>query len=85
MKRDGNEEVRNKTSNGVMVSVFMMFFVLAIISASQNLFSLIVSSSFKSFFNYESIYATFGTELSAGFAGGHGTAGVVGSLLQSFN
>lgn len=82
-KKEDNQEVKAKS--GVMISVFIMFFTLAIISASQNLFSLIVSGSFKNFFNYESIYATFGTELSAGFAGGHGTAGVVGSLLQSLN
>lgn len=76
---------KKKESSGMMISVFIMFFMMAIISASQNLFSLLVSGSFKYMFNYESIYATFGTELSAGFAGGHGTAGVVGSLLQSLN
>lgn len=76
---------KKKESSGMMISVFIMFFMMAIISASQNLFSLLVSGSFKHMFNYESIYATFGTELSAGFAGGHGTAGVVGSLLQSLN
>src|SRR5690625_4893251 len=81
--RSNGENVEGTSSNQTLMPVLIMFFMLAFISASQNLFSLLTSFSFKNFFNYEGIYPTFGTELSAGFAGGHGTAGVVGNLLQS--
>lgn len=65
--------------------MWIMFMLLAIVGAVQNLTSLSIAAIFKKFFNYTSIYPTFGTEVSAGFAGGHGTAGVVGSLLQSMD
>ena len=81
--KSGDKSSGSSSSNKTLIPVLMMFFMLAIISASQNFFSLLTSFSFKNFFNYEGIYPTFGTELSAGFAGGHGTAGVVGNLLQS--
>ena len=34
--------------------------------------------------NPGSLYRTFGYELSAGFAGGHGTAGAVGKLFEDW-
>lgn len=81
--KSSGENTGGTSDNKTLIPVLIMFFMLAIVSASQNFFSLLTSFSFKNFFNYGNIYPTFGTELSAGFAGGHGTAGVVGNLLQS--
>lgn len=61
-------------------AILSMFLVLAIVGGIQNLYGFLVATLFR---NSYDLYPTFGTELSAGFAGGHGTAGVVGSLLQS--
>lgn len=82
-KNAKNENPSN--ADGGTKTVFIMFFILAIVGGIQNLVSIMTAGTFKHFLNYESIYPTFGTEVSAGFAGGHGTAGVVGSLLQSLN
>ena len=74
---DGTKKNKGATNN-----VIIMLLILVAINSIQNVFSLSLAGVFEKFFNYD-FYPTFGTELSAGFAGGHGTAGVVGSLLQS--
>jgi len=78
----GKKEGDNKGSPATR-NVLIMFSILGIVLATQNFFAVSVAATFKHVFNVEAIYATFGTELAAGFAGGHGTAGVVGSLLQT--
>lgn len=85
LKFGGGKKSSSSTQPSGTKSVMIMFFILAIVGATQNLFGVTIASTFKNIFKYDGIYATFGTELSAGFAGGHGTAGVVGSLLQSLN
>src|SRR5699024_6112061 len=82
MRLGRGKETGRKKSSGTR-NVFIMFFVLGSVLAAQNFYGVFVAGTFKSFFNFDEIYATFGTELAAGFAGGHGTAGVVGNLLQS--
>lgn len=84
MKFGGEKGSGKKKSTGTR-TVMIMFFILGTVLAAQNFFGVFVAGFFKNFLNYEGIYATFGTELSAGFAGGHGTAGVVGNLLQSMD
>lgn len=61
-------------------SILNMFLVLAVVGAIQNFYGFSIATIFRNQYN---LYPTFGTELSAGFSGGHGTAGVIGSLLQS--
>lgn len=70
---------------GSIQSITIMFIILGIIGASQSLLGLSIASFFKNALHNHDIYATFGTELSAGFAGGHGTAGIVSNILQSFD
>jgi len=82
MRFGSRKKTGRKKSSGTR-NVFIMFFVLGSVLAAQNFYGVFVAGTFKSFFNFDEIYATFGTELAAGFAGGHGTAGVVGNLLQS--
>src|SRR5699024_2520106 len=82
MRFGSRKKTGRKKSSGTR-NVFIMFFVLGSVLAAQNFYGVFVAGAFKSFFNFDEIYATFGTELAAGFAGGHGTAGVVGNLLQS--
>ena len=78
----GGEGKGKKGTRGTR-NIMIMFFILGAVLAAQNFFGVFVAGFFKKILNYEGIYATFGTELAAGFAGGHGTSGVVGSLLQS--
>lgn len=61
-------------------TIIDMFLVLIIISTIQNFFGYSVASIFRNRFD---LYPTFGTELSSGFFGGHGTAGMVGNILKS--
>lgn len=76
----GKKGEKSNTSKTVSI----MLFILIIVGALQSIYSLTVVGLFKKIFGFD-FYPTFGTELSAGFSGGHGTAGVVGSMLQSMN
>ncbi|ADH97789.1 sodium/glutamate symporter [Salisediminibacterium selenitireducens] len=84
MKQTKSSEEGGSGSNGSR-AIVIMFLILGIIAYAQTFYSLSVASVFKNVFSMEGIYPTFGTELSAGFTGGHGTAGVIGSLLQSMD
>ncbi|MGO4890428.1 sodium/glutamate symporter [Anaerobacillus sp. MEB173] len=66
-------------------NVFVMFIILAIIATAQNVIGVGTNYFFKITGMLENGYATLGAELQAGFSGGHGTAGVVGSMLQGMN
>lgn len=70
---------KNKGKKG-QSPLFPMFLVLSIVALSQTVFGLLVANVFR---KSSELYHTFGTELSAGFSGGHGTAGVIGGLLRS--
>ncbi len=63
----------------------ILFAILVIVSQGQ----MTLGVGFHYLFNLlgmsKDFYPTFGVEIGSGFAGGHGTAGVVGSLLQSMN
>ncbi len=79
----GSNKTKDGKSSKAIKTVIITFLLLGIVANSQNFFSLFIAGLFKTFGGYTGIYPTFGTELSAGFSGGHGTAGIVGSLLQS--
>lgn len=73
----GSKSGKKKDSN-----ILKMFVLMSLVGAVQYITGFGIASIFRDSYN---LYPTFGTELSAGFAGGHGTAGVVGSLLQGAN
>ncbi|WOV88162.1 sodium/glutamate symporter [Sporosarcina oncorhynchi] len=81
----GSKDESGNKKKGLMKPVGIMLLLMIIIGSVQNFFGLSMAGIFKLFPNYADLYPTFGTELSAGYAGGHGTAGVIGSMLQSMN
>lgn len=85
MKLSSKSNKANTKEKSGSKNILMMFLILAILLAVQSLFGVFIARVFNTVFRYEDIYATFGMELPAGFAGGHGTAGIVGSILQSLS
>ncbi len=85
LKFSSKSELDNGNSRGVMRPILITFLLLGLVASVQNFLSLLIAGGFKNFGGYSNIYPTFGTELSAGFAGGHGTAGIIGNLLQSMD
>lgn len=81
----GEKDSSGNKKKGMLKPVGIMLLLMVTIGGIQNFFGLATAGIFKNFPSFGDFYPTFGTELSAGFAGGHGTAGVVGSLLQSMN
>lgn len=73
----------NKRGGTTTRNTLVLLAILLIISQGQLLLGLLLTFIFKTTGFVQDLYATFGTEIGMGFAGGHGTAGVVGSLLQS--
>src|SRR5699024_8869979 len=64
LKGGENKAASGEKSNGsVMKPIIIMFLVLSIVGSAQNLFGVLTASTFKNVFNYDNIYATFGTEL----------------------
>ncbi|ARF13598.1 hypothetical protein CSV63_11895 [Sporosarcina sp. P34] len=78
----GSEKKKNSNASR---NILIMFAILVIISQGHNVIGIALNYIFDKTGVISDIYPTFGTEVGAGFAGGHGTAGVVGSLLQSMN
>jgi len=60
-----------------------MFFILTLIVGLQYMVGFIVHAIFKG--AGTDLYDTFGWELTMGFAGGHGTAGLLGNMLKGMN
>lgn len=75
----------NKRGGTTTRNTLVLLAILLIISQGQLLLGLLLTFIFKTTGFVQDLYATFGTEIGMGFAGGHGTAGVVGSLLQSMD
>jgi glutamate:Na+ symporter, ESS family len=64
-------------------NIFPLFILLNFIISFQYIIGFGTSVIFKNFgMNF---YSTFGWELPLGFNGGHGTAGLLGNILQSLN
>ncbi|CAM3720531.1 sodium/glutamate symporter [Aeromicrobium ponti] len=84
----GLKSAKNSVGSGkgnTTRNILIMFLILGLIGAVQNLIGVGTHYFFKLTGMVSDAYVTLGTELQAGFSGGHGTAGVVGSLLQSMN
>jgi ESS family glutamate:Na+ symporter len=80
MKFDGGASA-GKTS----VNIIKMFGVLLAVCFAQVLIGLCVREFFAVAKPELGLYAPFGFELSQGFSGGHGTAGVVGNFYKGLN
>ncbi|TMN21695.1 hypothetical protein FH966_01935 [Lentibacillus cibarius] len=78
-----NSQEKKKMNTGM--NMLVMFLVLVFISQGQQLLGLVIRYVLEKLGLLGDVYATFGTEVEAGFSGGHGTAGVIGSLLKSMN
>jgi ESS family glutamate:Na+ symporter len=74
-----------KNKSNVLQNILVMTGILFIISQGQNFLGILMNWIYKITHFVNQSYPTFGTEVGAGFSGGHGTAGVIGSLLDSMN
>jgi ESS family glutamate:Na+ symporter len=70
-----------KTSSNII----KMFGVLMVVAAAQIMIGSCVREFFTAVKPELDLYAPFGFELSQGFAGGHGTAGVIGSFYKGLD
>lgn len=61
-----------------------MTLILFLVTFLQLLIGFLVNY-FYTIFKPNSIYESFGSELNAGFAGGHGIAGIIGLILKDLN
>jgi ESS family glutamate:Na+ symporter len=77
MKFGGGSSVGRASSN-----IIKMFGVLMAVVAAQMLIGLCVREAFTAINPELGLYKVFGYELSQGFSGGHGTAGVIGSFYK---
>lgn len=59
--------------------------ILVIVTQFQGFLGLISQMFLSWYMNDLVFYPTFGLEFVSGFTGGHGTAGLIGSILKSFN
>lgn len=75
---------KNKNNKSGLRDVSIMGAIMFIVTFSQIALGYIINFIFKNIFNYN-IYPTFGIELNTGFAGGHGTAGMIGRILKDMN
>jgi ESS family glutamate:Na+ symporter len=81
MKFGGGNTSAGKTSSDII----KMFGVMLAICAVQMLAGLFVRQFFTLVQPDLNLYPTFGFELSQGFSGGHGTAGVIGSFYKGLD
>ncbi|WP_051357621.1 sodium/glutamate symporter [Leisingera caerulea] len=73
---------RKGSSAGTARNVFNMFFLMAGLFGLQLAVGGAVGAFFATSMPDLGIYATFGLEMPLGFSGGHGTAGVIGNMLN---
>ncbi|MFV0336552.1 MAG: sodium/glutamate symporter [Tropicimonas sp.] len=69
-------------SSGTTRNVFNMFFMMLALFGLQLAVGGAVGAFFATSMPDLGIYATFGLEMPLGFSGGHGTAGVIGNMLN---
>ncbi len=69
-------------SAGTVRNVFNMFFLMVALFGFQLGVGGAVGAYFATSMPDLGIYATFGLEMPLGFSGGHGTAGVIGNMLN---
>ncbi|NMA86120.1 MAG: glutamate:sodium symporter [Tissierellia bacterium] len=68
---------------GLAKPIIPLFFIMSLVTTLQVVIGFATNLIFN-YFGYE-LYDSFGWELTIGFAGGHGTAGLLGNMLQSMN
>lgn len=78
-------DIKEKRDTSLTRNIFLLLLVLFIVTQSQGLIGVSIQAIFNLFNLGFNFYPTFGTEVAAGFSGGHGTAGVIGNLLQGMN
>lgn len=72
----------DQSSSDTTRNIFNMFFLMAGLFGLQFLIGGAIGAAFQSASPDLGIYNTFGMEMTMGFSGGHGTAGVVGNMLE---
>jgi len=75
----------DKRTNKTKRNIIYFTLILVIITQIQGFLGLISHIILSWLMNDIVFYPTFGLEFVAGFTGGHGTAGLIGSILKSFN
>lgn len=73
-----------KNSKGEFRDILTTGFILFIVTFLQLWIGYFVNFVYRYILN-RPLYETFGVELNTGFAGGHGTAGMIGRVLQEMN
>lgn len=79
-----NDDLKKENSN-IFRNIAVITGILFIISQGQNFLGVLMNGVYKITGFTAGTYPTFGIEVGGGFSGGHGTAGVLGSLLESMN
>lgn len=75
----------NKRSSQTTRNILILFAIMVIISQGQQALGIGIHYISEKIGMLTNAYPSFGTEIGGGFSGGHGTAGVIGSMLQSMN
>lgn len=75
----------DKQTNKSRSNIIYFTLILIIITQVQGFLGLISHVIFSLFLNDLTFYPVFGLEFVSGFTGGHGTAGLIGSILKSLN
>lgn len=68
---------------GLAKPIIPLFFIISVVTTLQVVVGFLTNILFRSL-GYN-LYDSFGWELTIGFAGGHGTAGLLGNMLNSMN
>lgn len=71
----------NKIDNNYLKNLFPLFGIILGVSV----FQFAIDYSAHLIFPNKNLYSTFGAELSIGFVGGHGTAGILSNILSDLN
>lgn len=71
-----------KASEGTIKTVLPLAFIASAIGMLQFTLGFATQIAFSPLYDF---YPTFGWELGLGYVGGHGTAGLLGNMLQSMN
>lgn len=71
----------NKIDNNYLKNLFPLFGIILGVSV----FQFAIGYSAHLIFPNKNLYSTFGAELSIGFVGGHGTAGILSNILSDLN
>lgn len=77
-------EFKGITGKSATRDIGIMSAIMLLVTFTQIFIGYSTNLIFNNLFSFN-IYNTFGTELNAGFSGGHGTAGMIGRILKDMN